>query len=151
MTPTALYKWYLSNFKTLYTKSLFQRCSEVKNETKLSLKKFWKNYYNFHHYLRIINKTWGKLFLRSMNSAWKNLWPECVATRNFEGFEEPLIVPDNVSLGRSMHFEVSKDDIEEFFDEQRTKLRTEVFSASKNCSRYNWKTKFLQETNNDTV
>ena len=55
-----------------------------------------------------------------MNSAWKNLWPECVAAMDFEGFEELPIVPDIVSLGKSMGLEVSEEDVNELVDDHRT-------------------------------
>ena len=41
----------------------------------------------------------------------KNLCPECVAARDFEGFEELPIVPDIVSLGKSMGLEISEEDV----------------------------------------
>ena len=48
-----------------------------------------------------------------MNSDWKKLWLECVAARDFEGFEELRIVPDIVSLGNSMGLEVSEENVNE--------------------------------------
>ena len=60
-----------------------------------------------------------------MNSDWKNLWLECAAARDFEGFEELCIVPDIVSLGNSMCLEVSEEDVNELVDDHRTELTTE--------------------------
>uniref|UniRef100_UPI00358EFACF tigger transposable element-derived protein 1-like n=1 Tax=Myxine glutinosa TaxID=7769 RepID=UPI00358EFACF len=98
----------ISNFKKLYTKAMFQRCFEVTNETELTLRDFWKDHYNILHCLRIIDKAWREVSLRTMNSAWKKLWPDCVAGRDFEGFEEP-IVPAIVALGQSMGLELTQE------------------------------------------
>jgi hypothetical protein len=51
--------------------------------------------------------------LRTINYDWKKFWLECVAARDFEGFEELLIVPDIVSLGNSMGLEVSEGNVNE--------------------------------------
>ncbi|GCC33435.1 hypothetical protein chiPu_0011904 [Chiloscyllium punctatum] len=60
-----------------------------------------------------------------MNPAWKKLWPECVAGRDFEGFEEPPVVPVIVSLGKSMGLEVSGEDVEELVEDHKNELTTE--------------------------
>ena len=60
-----------------------------------------------------------------MNSAWKKLWPECVAARDFEGFEEPPVVPVIVSVGKSMGLEVSEEDVEELVEDHKHELTTE--------------------------
>jgi hypothetical protein len=48
----------VSNFKKLYTMSLFQRRFEVTSEKQLTLWDFRKDYFNILHSLRIIDKTW---------------------------------------------------------------------------------------------
>ena len=51
-----------------------------------------------------------------MKSAWRPLWPDAVAPRDFEGFqqlEEEPIVQEIVCLGSSMGLEISKEDVEE--------------------------------------
>nr|XP_033816160.1 tigger transposable element-derived protein 1-like [Geotrypetes seraphini] len=98
------------------------RCFEVTNETELTLQKFWKDHYNILHCLRIIEKAWREVSFRTLVSAWKNLWPECVAERNIEGFEEPPVVPDIVSLGKSVGLEVSEEDVNELVDDHKTEL-----------------------------
>uniref|UniRef100_UPI00358DE2FE tigger transposable element-derived protein 1-like n=1 Tax=Myxine glutinosa TaxID=7769 RepID=UPI00358DE2FE len=112
----------ISNFKKLYTKAMFQRCFEVTNETELILRDFWKDHYNILHCLRIIDKAWREVSLRTMNSAWKKLWPDCVAGRDFEGFEEP-IVPAIVALGQSMGLEVSEEDVEELVEDHNKNFK----------------------------
>ncbi|GCC30802.1 hypothetical protein chiPu_0009256 [Chiloscyllium punctatum] len=115
----------ISNLKKLYTKTIFQRCFEVTNETELTLREFWKDHYNILHCLRIIDKAWREVSLRTMNSSWKKLWPECVAGRDFEDFEEPPVVPVIVSLGKSMGLEVSEEDVEELVEDHKNELTTE--------------------------
>ncbi|XP_060679989.1 tigger transposable element-derived protein 1-like [Hemiscyllium ocellatum] len=115
----------ISNFKKLYTKAMFQSCFEVTNETELTLRDFWKDHYYILHCLRIIDKAWREMSLRTRNSAWKKLWPECVAGRDFEGFEEPPVVPVIASLGKSMGLEVSEEDVEELVEDHKNELTTE--------------------------
>ena len=62
---------------------------------------------------------------RIMNSAWKKLLPDCVAARNFEGFEPESVVDDIVSLGKSMGLEVNNEDVEELANDHKNELTTE--------------------------
>ena len=64
----------ISNFKKLYTKALFTRCFKVIEETSLSLSEFWKTHFNIL-INRLINKAWQDVTTRTLNSAWKKLWP----------------------------------------------------------------------------
>ena len=75
----------ISNFKKLYTKALFQRCFEVTNDTQLTLREFWKNHFSILNCISLIDKAWVEVSSRTMNSAWKKLWPECVLQKHFEG------------------------------------------------------------------
>ena len=121
----------IANFKKLYTKYLFKRCFEVTNDTELTLRNFWKYHFNIVHCINIIDKAWDAVTYRTMNSAWRRLWPECVTEREFEGFsvagtstsapveeeEEPDLVDDIVSVGKSLGLEIDNDDVEELLDE----------------------------------
>ncbi|GCC33617.1 hypothetical protein chiPu_0012087 [Chiloscyllium punctatum] len=60
-----------------------------------------------------------------MIPAWRKLWPECVAGRDFEGFEEPPVVPVIVSLGKSMGLEVSEEVVEELVEDHKNEHTTE--------------------------
>ncbi|GCC20975.1 hypothetical protein chiPu_0000147 [Chiloscyllium punctatum] len=80
---------------------------------------FVKRFCEFVNPEGIIDKAWREVSLRTMNSAWKKLWPECVAGRDFEGFEEPPVVPVIVSLGKSMGLEVSEEDVEELVEDHK--------------------------------
>jgi hypothetical protein len=53
--------------------ALFQRCLEVTSDTKLTLTEFWKNHFNILHCLSIIDKDWGQMTYRTMNSAWREI------------------------------------------------------------------------------
>jgi len=77
----------ISNFKKLYTKHLFRRCFEVTENTNLTLREFWKDHYNIVVCLCIIDLAWQGVTRRTLNSAWKKLWPGVVSARDFEGFE----------------------------------------------------------------
>ena len=69
----------ISNFKKLYTKALFQRCFEVtwKSSGKITL---------LSSIAWLIDKAWQKVSYRTMNSTWRNLWPEAVTERDFQGW-----------------------------------------------------------------
>lgn len=119
----------IASFKKLYTKALFERCFEVTSETELTLREFWKNHFNILHCLRLIDKAWGQVSVRSLQSAWKNLWPTCVTAKDFEGFEpsvqESAVVEDIVSLGRAIGIEVDSDDVEELVQAHSEDLTTD--------------------------
>lgn len=68
----------IANFKKPYTKALFQRCFEVTTDTELTLREFWRDHFNILHCLRLIGKAWIDVSVRTLNSAWKKLWPEAV-------------------------------------------------------------------------
>jgi len=62
-----------------------------------------------------------------MNLAWRKLWPEYVAGRDFEGFdnEDSAVINDTVSLGKNMGLEVNNADVEELLEEHTEELSTE--------------------------
>jgi len=62
-----------------------------------------------------------------MNSAWRKLWPECVAGRDFEGFdnEDSAVIDDIVSLGKNMGLEVNNEDVEELLEDHKDELSME--------------------------
>jgi hypothetical protein len=111
----------ISNIKKLYTKALFQRCFEVTSDTELTLREFWKYHFTIHC-ISLIDKAWQEVSYRTVNSAWRNLWPEAVTERDFEAVP---IVEDIVSLGRSVGLDVSDGDVEELVEGHREELTTE--------------------------
>ena len=120
----------ISNFKKLYTKHLFRRCFEVTENTNLTLREFWKDHYNIVICLKIIDLAWQGVTRRTLNAAWRKLWPDCVAERDFEGFDpqpesEPAVLDEIVSLGKSMGLEVDEGDVNELVEEHQEELTTE--------------------------
>ncbi|XP_066977870.1 tigger transposable element-derived protein 1-like [Macrobrachium rosenbergii] len=131
----------ISNFKKLYTKALFHRCFEVTSETSLTLATFWKEQFHILSCVRLIGKAWADVSKRTLRAAWRNLWPDGVPPRDFEGFDapsqlaaepeaEPIPLPDPdveeiVSVAKSMGLEVSADDVEELVEEHSIELTTE--------------------------
>ncbi|XP_039590569.1 tigger transposable element-derived protein 1-like [Polypterus senegalus] len=125
----------ISNFKKLYTKHLFKRCFDVTENTELTLREFWKEHFNIMQCLRMIDLAWKEVTRRTLNSAWKKLWPDAVAARDFEGFgldtETKTNVPDVdpvheiVSLGKSMGLQGDEGDINELVEEHEEELSTQ--------------------------
>ncbi|XP_040177160.1 tigger transposable element-derived protein 1-like isoform X2 [Rana temporaria] len=118
----------ISNFKKLYTKALFQLCFEVTEGTDLSLREFWKNHFNIVNCLNLIDNAWNWVSKRTLNSAWGNLWSDCVLGHDFNGFDqelEPPVVHQILSLGEIMGLEVNEEDIEELLEEYGQELTTD--------------------------
>ncbi|KAM6448559.1 uncharacterized protein PHA67_020759 [Liasis olivaceus] len=107
----------ICNFKKLYTKALFTRCFNVTEETSLTLKEFWKKHFNVLHCISLIDKSWEDVTYRTLNSAWRKLWPECVAERDCEG-SDAEVVEEIVSMCKSMGLVVDGADIEELVEDQ---------------------------------
>jgi hypothetical protein len=105
----------ISNFKKLYIKALFQQCFEVTEGTNLTLQEFWKNHFHIVNCRKIIHKAWDGVTKRTLNSAWRKLWSDCV--QGFAHEEELPVVNEIVSLGKTMGLEVNKDDIQELVEE----------------------------------
>ena len=129
----------IANFKKLYTKFLFQRCFEVTSETQLTLRDFWKNHFNIYHSITLIDKAWNQVSYRTMNSAWRKLWPDCVIERQFdsvagtstaadneeESREDSQLIDEIVSMGQNLGLEINSGDVEELLNEHRDELTTE--------------------------
>ena len=134
----------IANFKKLYTKALFRKCFDVTCDTQLTLREFWKDHFNILNCVNIIDQAWGNVTYRTLNSAWRKLWPECVPERDFEGFqyeagpstaavipagtcttEENAVMEDILSMGRSMGTEVNREDIDELVEGHSSELTTE--------------------------
>ncbi|XP_069159785.1 tigger transposable element-derived protein 1-like [Procambarus clarkii] len=122
----------IANFKKLYMKALLERCVDVTDNTGLTLKEFWKNHFNILGALRLIDKAWEGVTRRTLNSAWRNLWPEGVPERDFEGFGpapvedlEVHLVDDIVALGQTLGLELDAADVQELVEEHSEELTTE--------------------------
>ena len=116
----------ISNFKKLYIKHMFRRCFNVLGYTNLTLPEFWKGHFNIVNSLNIIDVAWQGVTKRTLNSAWKKLWPECVSHSAFSGFAtEAPEVADIVSLSKSLGLVVDDDDINKLVDEDKEEMTTE--------------------------
>ncbi|GFT76687.1 tigger transposable element-derived protein 1 [Nephila pilipes] len=73
---------------------------------------------------RAKNIAWQGVTKRTLNSAWRKLWPDVVLKREgFEGFEP--IEEEIVSIGRSMGLEVEEADVADLIEEYAEELTTE--------------------------
>ncbi|XP_069161518.1 tigger transposable element-derived protein 1-like [Procambarus clarkii] len=128
----------IANFKKLYMKALLERCVHVIDTTELTLRQFWKEQFNIMGALRLIDNAWEGVSRRTLHSAWRNLWPEGVPERDFEGFgpapasasapvddPEALLVDDIVALGHTLGLEVDAADVQELVEEHSDELTTE--------------------------
>ncbi|XP_069937013.1 tigger transposable element-derived protein 1-like [Cherax quadricarinatus] len=119
----------ISNFKKLYTKTVFQKCIEVTSDTQSTLREFWKDHFNNLSCINLIGKAWEEVTKRTLNSAWWKLCPQCVQERNFDGFGANLlelmpVVEAIVSLGKSLGLEVCDEDVEELMQNNEEELTT---------------------------
>ncbi|GFT22084.1 tigger transposable element-derived protein 1 [Nephila pilipes] len=114
----------ISNFKKLFMKHHLKRCFEVTENTNLTLREFCKNHYNIVICLKLIDIAWPGVTKRTLNLAWRKLWPDVDLKREvFEGFE--LIEEEIVSIGRSMGLEVDEADVADLIEEYAEELTTE--------------------------
>lgn len=117
-----------SNLKKLYTKHMFKRCSDITESTQLTLREFWKYHFDIVACLKLISLAWREVSPRTLNCAWRKLWPDAVARRDFEGFEgEPqpeVKVEEIVNLGTALGLEVDEEDINNLVHEHQEELST---------------------------
>lgn len=117
-----------SNLKKLYTKHMFKRCSDITESTQLTLREFWKYHFDIVACLKLISLAWREVSRRTLNCAWRKLWPDAVARRDFEGFEgEPqpeVKVEEIVNLGTALGLEVDEEDINNLVHEHQEELST---------------------------
>ncbi|CAL7938614.1 unnamed protein product [Xylocopa violacea] len=135
----------ISNFKKLYIKILFEHCFEMTEGTSLTLREFWRDHFHVVACLRIIDQAWEGVTKRTLNFAWKKIWPESFVERVFEGFETGSVDPiinDIVSLANIMGLEVDSNDIDELVEETRAdhqddnrELTNEQFSEVQRLSK----------------
>ena len=71
---------------------------------------------------------WKEVSVRCLKSAWRPLWLDAVAPRDFEAFqqlEEQPVVQEIVCLGSSTGLEMSKEDTEQLVEDHRKELSFE--------------------------
>ncbi|BFZ09461.1 hypothetical protein BsWGS_12500 [Bradybaena similaris] len=114
----------ISNFKKLYIKHLFKMCFDITENTQLTLREFWKTHFDIVVCLKIIDMAWQEVTRRTLNAAWRKLWPEVVAPRDFEDFEVEAEVNEILSLGKGLGLEVNDEDIEDLIQDHQEELST---------------------------
>ena len=116
----------IANFKKLYTRELFARCFQATTDTDLTLREFWKSHFNILHCVTLLHKSWQQVNIRTLQAAWRNLWPSLARDRDFEGFDpaDPSVVEDIVSMGTSLGLDIDNKDVEELVEGHREDLTT---------------------------
>ncbi|CAH2325224.1 tigger transposable element-derived 1-like [Pelobates cultripes] len=111
----------ISNFKKLYTWELFRRCFEVTDRSSLTLHEFWREHFGIVSCLQIITIAWAGVSQTNLNSAWRNLWPDCVvkpASSASAPAPESTVLEEIVFLGRTMVLEVTEEDVYELVEDR---------------------------------
>ena len=123
------------NFENLYMKVLFQKCFEVTSGTQLILRQVWEDPFNILHCVPLLDEAWCIVSYKTVNSAWKQLWPEAVTPRNFEGFEDDPGSPtvERIAfLGKPMGLEANDEDVK---SEWRSKEQSSGLRGCRNFRR----------------
>ena len=113
----------IANFKKLYTKHLFRQCFDITENTNLTLHEFWKGHYNIVNCLKNIDMAWEEVTVKTLNSAWSKLWPDCIPTG--DSAETHMPEEEILSLANNMGLEVDTEDIDDLVDENTEELTTE--------------------------
>ena len=82
--------------------------------------------------LKVINRAWDGVTKRTLNSAWRKLWPDCALGHDVEGLaheREPPGVDETVPLGKTRGLEVNEDDIWELVETHDLELTTDTLPA----------------------
>ena len=69
----------ISNFIWFYARSIFRKCLDVANDAQLTLGEYWKDHFTILNCLTLIDDALNQITCRTLNSAWKKLWPDSVA------------------------------------------------------------------------
>ncbi|XP_056416091.1 tigger transposable element-derived protein 1-like [Hyla sarda] len=127
----------ISNFKKLYTKKMFTKCSDATEADKnLTIKEFWKTQFTILDCVRLIVSAWNDVSIRVLNSAWKPLWPSVVHKADVSVAQEDSIETEIVTLGQAMGLEVDEDDVEEMIQDHEVELTTEELIELENSTEH---------------
>ncbi|XP_019484941.1 PREDICTED: tigger transposable element-derived protein 1-like [Hipposideros armiger] len=77
---------------------------------------------------QIIDKAWDRVTKRTLNSAWRKLWPDCILGLDLEGLaqeQETPVVDEIESLGKTMGLQVNEEDIQELVEKHDQELTTD--------------------------
>ena len=91
----------------------------------MTLKDSLKSHFNIEDAVFLIVVAWKEVSVRCLKSAWRQLWPDSVAPRDFEGFqqsEEEPVARETVWLGSSTGQDIDEEDVEELVEDHRKLL-----------------------------
>ncbi|KAJ7332941.1 hypothetical protein JRQ81_015121 [Phrynocephalus forsythii] len=101
-----------SSFKKLYTRELFRCCFERTDGTTLTLHEYWRDHFDIVSCVQLIKIAWDGITQHNLNTAWRNLWPDCVAPWESPApAQDSAVLQEIVSLRRNMGLEVDKEDV----------------------------------------
>ncbi|XP_029649971.1 tigger transposable element-derived protein 1-like [Octopus sinensis] len=115
-------------FKAYYHRRIFkQLIKAIDGEDKTTVRDYWAKF-NIMNAVDNIAESWNEIKLSTMNSVWKNMWPDCV--RDFTDFPpvESLhqVQQDIVTLANSAGFEeVKENDVIELLESHGESLSNE--------------------------
>ncbi|CAH2249687.1 Hypothetical predicted protein [Pelobates cultripes] len=96
------------------------------DRSSLTLHEFWREHFDIVSCLQIITIAWAGVSQTNLNSAWRNLWPDCVVKpASSASAPESTVLEEIVSLGRTMGLEVTEEDVYELVEEHDRDLTTE--------------------------
>ena len=95
------------------------------NSTSLTLHDFWRDEFDIVTCLKLIATACDIISQSNLNSAWRTLWPDCVATDVSAPAPESTVMQDIVALGRNMGLEVTEGDITELVEGHDQDLSTQ--------------------------
>ena len=76
-------------------KALFRKYFEATSSSDATLKNIWKSHFNMVDAVFLIVGAWKEVSIRCLKSAWRSMWSDAVAPRDFRGFqqleEEPVM------------------------------------------------------------
>ncbi|GIY42909.1 hypothetical protein CDAR_198961 [Caerostris darwini] len=119
----------ITTFKKYYLKYIFKQIfDKLKVDKQLTLHDFWHNY-NISDAIENIEKGWRDLKISTMNTAWKNLWPDCI---NFLRDDSCLLeavdnsITDIITIGQQLEgegfYDLNVYDIEEVLQSHDAEL-----------------------------
>ncbi|CAH2300457.1 tigger transposable element-derived 1-like [Pelobates cultripes] len=92
----------------------------MKDRLTLTLHEFWREHFDIVSFLQIITIARAGVSQTNLNSAWRNMWPDCVvkpASSAFAPAPESTVLEEIVSLGWAMGLEETEEDVYELVED----------------------------------
>lgn len=87
----------IAAFKAHYLKRTLRTLVTSTASGEESIPSFWKKY-NINHAIQNIDKAWHEVTEKTMNNAWKTLWPECLRKFDDEKLENNESIQESIEL-----------------------------------------------------